>query len=50
LHKSRFIVPDLIIALKKRRDLNSPQFAEVVNSLKKNLDQMPTWIWLFWIP
>lgn len=29
LHKSRFIVPDLINLIKKRRDLNQPQYAEV---------------------
>lgn len=50
LHKSRFIVPHIINLIKKRRDLNVPEFREVTKQVKNNLEQMPTWIWLFWIP
>ena len=50
MHKSRFIVPHVLKLIKKRTDLNDPIFKESTNALRKNLDQMPTWIWLFWIP
>lgn len=50
LHKSRFVVPEVINLIKKRKDLNVNEFREITASIKKNLDQMPTWIWLFWIP
>ena len=50
LHKSRFLIPQVLKLIKKRGDLNEAQFKEATNAVRRNLDQMPTWIWLFWIP
>lgn len=50
LHKSRYIIPLVLNLIKRRKELNGPEFKELSNSLRKNVDQMPAWIWLFWIP
>lgn len=50
MHKSRFIVPQVFKLIKKRTDLNEANYKECTNALRRNLEQMPTWIWLFWIP
>eukprot|EP00347_Sterkiella_histriomuscorum_P010775 403374964 len=49
LPKSRLVIPQMMKFL-KRRDMNSQQYSPVVNYIRVNLDQMPTWIWIFWLP
>ena len=49
LPKSKQVIPQMIKLL-KRKDINGAIFQPVVQYMKVNLDQMPTWIWLFWIP
>jgi hypothetical protein len=50
LHKSRFIIPQIITLVKRRKDLSGPEYKEVTNRFKENFDQLPGWIWLFWLP
>lgn len=47
LHKSRLIIPRILRLLRPRERESSEQVIEFV---KGNTDQMPTWIWIFWAP
>jgi len=38
LHKSRFVIPQIINLIKKRKDLNGQEFREVTAALRKNID------------
>jgi hypothetical protein len=50
LHKSRNIIPNVLVLLKKRKELNNSDFKEIIKSIKVNLEQLPVWIWIFWVP
>ena len=46
-YKSRLIIPFILRLLKYQRHQNNFDLQKFVNT---NLIQLPTWIWLFWIP
>lgn len=46
-HKARLIIPYVLKIVKSRHHANSQNMA---NFVKQNVDQLPTWLWLFWIP
>lgn len=48
-HKARFHIPFIMRILKTKNQVqqNSPT---LINFVKMNVDQLPTWLWLFWIP
>jgi len=46
-HKSRLIIPCLFRLFKAKKNQQSKQ---LVNFVKVNIDQLPCWLWIFWIP
>ena len=47
-HKARLIIPFILRVLKARHN-NNPS-PKLITYIKLNVDQLPTWLWLFWIP
>ena len=47
LHKSKLILPNVIKLMKRKEHNNNPRIHQWI---KSNLEQMPTWIWIFWAP
>lgn len=46
-HKSRLIIPYLLRLIKYKQHATSKQ---IKSFLKTNVEQLPGWLWLFWIP
>ena len=46
-HKSKLILP-FVLKLLKNRSLAKNK--EIASFMKLNADQMPVWIWIFWLP
>lgn len=47
LHKTKLIIPHFLKLLKRKEHANNNN---IPNIMKTNIEQIPTWVWIFWTP